>query len=180
MRSTTARRGRAIRAGFLAGALVVGLAACGGDDGDTGDDEAAADVTTTVAESDDDATTTTSAAEPAGGDFCAQVQAVKDLSREVGLGPGSVPGADALQQIRDAQAAIDPPDEIEEVWNQNLAYADEGIAIAREAEANGSTAYEGPYLDRSIEVGMKQVGGAQQLDAFVKDRCGFSVSLVDA
>ena len=103
-----------MRAAILVGALLVGLAACGGDDSDTSD-EATADVTTTAAS--DEVTTTTVAAapdtEPAGGDFCAQVKGVLELSKSLGLGAGSVPGADALQQIRDAQGAIDPPDEIE-------------------------------------------------------------------
>jgi hypothetical protein len=158
----------------LAAMVVVGLAACGGDDAD---EAAGTDDATTTTAGADEATTTTAEAAPTGDDFCAQVQAVKDLSIQVGLGPGSVPGSAELQQIRDGQAAIDPPAEIADTWAKNLEYTDEGIAITKDAEGHGASAYDEPYLSRQLELAQKQSPGAMEIDGYVKEHCGFSTQL---
>jgi hypothetical protein len=166
---------------WVAAVVLTGLAACGGDD--SGDEAAAAKDTTSTAAAADDMTTTTAAADEApatGGDFCTQVRGVLQVSKDVGLGPGNVPDSAGLQKIRDAQAAITPPSEIAAVWAENLKYADEGIAIAKEAEAQGSTAYEGPYLDRSMDLAAKQGPGASTINEYVEDHCGFSTQMPGA
>jgi hypothetical protein len=165
------------RAVLVGAVLVVALAGCGGDDG--GDEATDAEDTSTAVVDDADAMTTTSdtADDSAGDDFCAQVEAVKELSQSLGLGPGSVPGSSDLEEIRDAQAAIDPPAELAEVWAQNLEYSDEGIAIAKEAEANGKSNIDAPYLSQSLALAKEQAPGALEIDGYVQEHCGFSTRL---
>ena len=171
---------------FVAGLLLVGVAACGSDEKSSDATTAAAtEATSDAAEpapTDDgtDATEpasdgTTGAGTDAGSEFCVAAENAKTTGDAVNLDTGTPAEVEAgvRASIEAAQAAADvAPEEIKPVVEQILSYQQQFADILDKYDWDLAQAVNAPEFNDLANQDVQ--GNGDQLDAYLSEHCGLS------
>jgi hypothetical protein len=163
------------RAGIGLALIVVAMAGCGGDEGQTAGSTAAdAGAAPTTEPSDNSLTAATGDDEK----FCAEVEAAGEELQSFAHGPDFTDvddAANALRQSRDTLQSIEPPAEIADEWSTVISYFDAAVTSFDDLDFSDPVKLEQQLeeLTTLLEQGSADLEEAgTRIDAYLKDECG--------